>query len=196
MSFSISSRGWSELNGGKFRCKAARVFIFGPTILSCIKWGRVCYKSISPSGDLLIFMGYFFTERVIGWRQWFLLWGICQCLPATYDSPVPNKIALGELCLELVCLYRSVWISMWYLCQLQSRLPLYYSQSYYEEPTGSEYMKYPPGAFIHCMNWWYHYNLICQISTVYEMYWYDGRQRCHLLLQMILYTFLCDIAAA
>ena len=45
----IWSLEWIEW--GKFRCKAARVFIFGPTILSCIKRDRVRYKSISPSGD-------------------------------------------------------------------------------------------------------------------------------------------------
>ena len=46
----IWSLEWIEW--GKFRCKAARVLIFGPTILSCIKRDRVCYKGISPSGDL------------------------------------------------------------------------------------------------------------------------------------------------
>ena len=86
----IWSLEWIEW--GKFRCKAAIVFIFGPTILSCIKRGRVCYKSIWSYGDLDMFMGYVFIERVVGWRQWFLLWGTCQCLPTTYNSSGPNKI--------------------------------------------------------------------------------------------------------
>ena len=84
---------------GEFRCKAPRISIFGPTILSCIKRGRVCYKSISPYGDLEMFMGYVFIERVVGWRQWFLLWGTCQCLPTTYKSPDPNKINASNHCL-------------------------------------------------------------------------------------------------
>ena len=37
----IWSLEWIEW--GKFRCKAPRIFIFGPTILSCIKRCRVCY---------------------------------------------------------------------------------------------------------------------------------------------------------
>ena len=121
---------------GKFRCKVARFFIFGPTILSCIKRGRVCYKSISPYGDLYMFMGYVFIERVVGWRQWFLLWGICQCLPTTYNSSGPNKIN-ESLCLRN-CLLVSKCVEPYtqdFQCDTfansKSRLPLYYRFVYF-----------------------------------------------------------------
>ena len=79
----IWSLGWIEW--GKFRCKALRVFIFGPIILSCIKRGRVGYKNISPYGNLHMYMGHVFIERLVGWRQWLLLLSTCQCLPMHDD---------------------------------------------------------------------------------------------------------------
>ena len=67
MSFSISSGAWNKLNGTnnlKFNCKAPRVFMFGWTILCCIKAERVWYKSISPYGNLEMFIiGYVFIEE-------------------------------------------------------------------------------------------------------------------------------------
>ena len=97
LQYFIWSLEWIEW--GKFRFKAPRILIFGPTILSCIKRGRMCYKSIWSYGDLEIFIGYVFIELIVGWRQWILLWGTCQCLPTTYNSPVPNKIN-ESLCLR------------------------------------------------------------------------------------------------
>ena len=178
----IWSLAWTEWR--KFRCKAPIIFIFGSTIFSCIKWGWVCYKSISPYGNLEMYVDHVFIERLVGWRQRILLCGTYQCLLMTCNSPGHNKLkwstVLGELCLKLVCLWR-VWSptqDFIYLYQFQSRLWLYYSQSVYEEPTGWEYMWYPPGTFVHridinnsaTVNRRHHHDLICQISTVYEMY--------------------------
>ena len=49
---------------GKFKCKAPRVFMFGSTILCCIKAERVWYKSIAPYGNSEMFIiGYVFIEE-------------------------------------------------------------------------------------------------------------------------------------
>ena len=77
----IWSLRWIEW--GNFRCKPPRFFIFGSTILSCVKPGRLWSKSISQYGNLGMYMGYVFIEGLIGWKQWLLLWGTCQCLPTT-----------------------------------------------------------------------------------------------------------------
>ena len=57
---------------GKFMCKAPRVFIFGSTMFSCIRPESLWYNSISPYGNLEMYiMGYIFIEGLISWRQCF-----------------------------------------------------------------------------------------------------------------------------
>ena len=91
---------------GKFWCKTPRVLIFGLTMFSCIKPERVWYNSISPYGNLEMYiMGYVFIERLVGWRQWLVFWGTYKCcthlgrpskfwfwlLPRTCNAPEHNK---------------------------------------------------------------------------------------------------------
>ena len=65
---------------GKCRCKAPRVFIFGSTMFSFIKSERMSHSSISPYGNLEMYiMGYVFIERLVGWKQWPVLWGTYKC---------------------------------------------------------------------------------------------------------------------
>ena len=77
---------------GKFRCKVARVFIFGPTTLSCIKRGRVCYKSISPSGDFWYIYGLRFHWKSHWLEAVTLALGDLPVFASDLHSPAPNKI--------------------------------------------------------------------------------------------------------
>ena len=62
---------------------------------------RVWYKIILPHGNLEMFMRHVFIERLIGLRQWLLLWGTYQRLPTLVDQIAQ----LGESHWKIVCLY-------------------------------------------------------------------------------------------
>ena len=80
-------------------CKAHRVFIFGSTMFSCIRPERLWYNSISPYGNLEMYItGYVFIERLVGWRQWPVLWGTYKCFThfgrPSFDSGFCQGLAM------------------------------------------------------------------------------------------------------
>ena len=149
MSFSISSGASSELNGTNLDVRLPESSsLVQPYLVASRRRG--CGKKAFHHMEL----SDVYHRQCFHWKShWLeavtLAFGDLPVFARDFTIHLPLTRFMNHcawwLCLEIVCLYRTVWspahrISMWYLCQLQSRLPLYYSRSYYEEPTGLEYM--------------------------------------------------------